>query len=236
MKRLVAILIFALSIVSFCAAQIQTGNASYNSSKAGHFISHPSLSFNTRVKVTNLSNGLSVEAVVNGRIAPSPDRIADISGELGDILQMPHTGVTRVQIEELHTAPATVSAAAAPQSPPAQVTPAQSAPAQRTPAQSASPQPVPAPATPAAQTAQESPIQEVLIQNMPLETVTELRYVPVPASCPNMLCIVLLILMILVIVLLVVVLLVLVKPQPWPWYYPIWLRRHFRYTRRHRRH
>ncbi|MDR1351859.1 MAG: caspase family protein, partial [Treponema sp.] len=81
--------------------QPQTGNATYNASRTGAYIAHSSLALNTRVKVTNLANGLSAEAVVTGRIAINPDRIADISGELGDILRMSRTGVTRVQIEEL---------------------------------------------------------------------------------------------------------------------------------------
>jgi hypothetical protein len=242
MKRLVAILIFAVSIVSFCAAQTQTGDATYNPSKTGQHISHPSLSFNTRVKVTNLSNGLSAEAVVNGRIAPSPDRIADIAGELGDILQMPRTGVTRVRIEELHTAPAEVVAAAAPQTPPVQTPPAQtvaaqSAPAAQAPRQTAPrTQAAPAPVQPvqAVQEVQAAPEAEES-RTPPPETVVEARYVPVANCCSAMFCpivLIVLILLILVIVLLVIVVVILLKPQPWPWYYPIWLRRHFRHAKR----
>jgi hypothetical protein len=101
MKRLSAALIFTFLMVSFCFAQIQTGYASYNSSKAGFTISHSSLSFNTRVKVTNLQNNRFVEAVVDYRIPISAERIADISREVGDALEMDKNGMTLVQLETL---------------------------------------------------------------------------------------------------------------------------------------
>jgi hypothetical protein len=79
----------------------QRGNASYdyNPSRSGLVILHPSLSFNTRVKITNLENGRSVEAVVAGRIPMSAERIAVISHEAGDAIGMNRTGMTLVEIQ-----------------------------------------------------------------------------------------------------------------------------------------
>jgi hypothetical protein len=238
MKRLCAVLGLALSVSSFCLAQAQTGNASYNPSKTGAFISHPSLSFNTRVKVTNLSNNLSAEAVVNGRVTDRT-RIADISRDVGDALGMSQTGLTMVRIELLHAAAAPVSApepapvTPAPAPPPRQtgtsstpaqaarpVQPAQPAPAQPAPAAPARPAAVPAPQTPEAV---EEPVQPVV------ETVTEVRYVPL--CYPGLICLAILVLLFVVIALLVVILVLTQRFRHWPWYYPIWLRRHFRHAR-----
>ncbi|MDR2079106.1 MAG: hypothetical protein LBP74_05235, partial [Treponema sp.] len=156
MKRLSAALVFGFLTVSFCFAQIQTGNASYNSSKDGFTISHSSLSFNTRVKVTNLRNSRFVEAVVNGRIPISADRIADISREAGDALGIDKNGMTLVQIETL---PAGTEASPAP-----------------SPAQTAVPEPAPVPQ-------QSSP--SVITQVLPLQTVTEYVQVPAAGPCCN---------------------------------------------------
>ncbi|MDR0669483.1 MAG: hypothetical protein LBF95_05320 [Treponema sp.] len=244
MKRVSAALIFGLLVSLFCHAQVQTGNASYNSSKTGQTISHSSLSFNTRVKVTNLRNNMSTEAVVNGRIEISSTRIADIAQSVGDTLQMSKTGMTPVQIEVLH--PESAQSASA-QSEPAQAAPVQTPPAQTAPARAAQPVPVqqPAPARQPAAAARTSsppaaaaqPVSETAVQTqpdqpVPVETLTEIRYVPVSAACPGMICLVILILLILVIVLLVIILILMLRFRPWPWYYPIWLRRHFRYTKR----
>lgn len=128
MKRLYAAAILGFLISSFCFAQIQTGDASYNESKQGLTISHPSLSFNTKVKVTNLRNSRSTEATVRGRIPITPERIADISREVGDILGMGRNGMTPVQIEvlaadrEAPPAPEPAPPAAAPAAPPPAVT------------------------------------------------------------------------------------------------------------------
>jgi hypothetical protein len=145
MKRFAAIVVFGLLVPLFCFAQSQTGNASYNSSKTGFFISHPSLSFNTKVRVTNLNNNRSVEATVNGRIPITADRIADIARDTGDAIGMTPGGMTPVRIEELalHPAVAVVPPAPAPQ-PPA-VTPQTPAPAPAV----APPAPAPAPQVPA---------------------------------------------------------------------------------------
>ncbi|MDR2663298.1 MAG: hypothetical protein LBC31_09905 [Treponema sp.] len=197
MKRLYAALIFVFLITSFCFAQIQRGNASYNESKQGLTISHPSLSFNTKVKVTNLGNNRSTEASVNGRIPISPERIADISRETGDILGMDKNGMTLVQIEVL---------TAAREAPPA-------------------PEPSPPAAAPAAP-------PPAVTQVLPLQTVTDVQYVPVPAPAPasGQCCYLPFLLAILILLFLIfavlVVIAVLLRRFPWPWYYyPLRVRR-----------
>jgi hypothetical protein len=219
MKKLNAVFILGVLILHFCPAQTQTGNASYNASKTGLTISHPSLSFNTHVRVTNLQNNKSVNAVVNGRIAISPERIADISREAGDAIQMNKTGMTLVEIEELSAGTA------------------QSAPAP-------TPVPVPAPAAPpqpaqppAAQGQTPAPVTQVL----PIQTVTDVQYVPIPEpivqnNCCSPLLWVLVLLLILVIILLVVILvLILRRLLLWPWNYKVWYRRHLLYDKNYRR-
>ncbi|MDR0731223.1 MAG: septal ring lytic transglycosylase RlpA family protein, partial [Treponema sp.] len=196
MKRLSAALILALLFSSLCFAQVQTGNASYNSSKTGHTISHPSLSFNTRVKVTNLRNNISAEAVVNGRVDISPDRIADISRDIGDALQMAKTGMTMVQIEVIHPVaaapaqsapaqpaavqPVPVQAAPAQQSAPTQSAPAAQQPASRPAAAAQAPRTSPPASQTAAPVAAPVPVPvEEPVQPVPVETITEISYIPV---------------------------------------------------------
>jgi hypothetical protein len=213
MKRLSPALIFGLVIVSFCFTQeIQIGNASYNSSKGGFTISHSSLSFNTRVKVTNLRNSRFVEAVVNGRIPISADRIVDISRDAGDALGIDKNVMTLVQIETL---PAGTEASLAPSSAPAAI-------AEPVPPQSAPP----------------SIITQT--QVLPLQTVTE--YVQVPAAVPAGPCcnarliLAIFLLLILVIAILVVMLVLLLRRlPPWPWHYPLWLRRRYRRVKKFRK-
>jgi hypothetical protein len=207
MKRLIASLIIGFMGVTFCVAQVQPGNASYNASKTGFTISHASLSFNTRVKVTNLRNNRFVEAVVNGRIPISADRIADISRDAGDALEMDKNGMTLVQIEEL----------------PPRVT--ESVPSGNQ-AQTVPNQPQSLPPTVVTQT-----------QVLPVQTVTDVQYIPVPSApaqpcCSAPLILAILLLLILVIAILVVVLILLHRRLPlWPWYYPLWIRRR-RYLKR----
>jgi hypothetical protein len=200
-------LLLGFSIVSLCAAQSQTGNASYNPSKTGLRISHSSLSFNTRVRVTNLQNNRSVEAVVDGRIPITNERIADISREAGDALEMNKNGMTLVKIEELppRTRQAPVPA--------------------ETPVQEASPAPPPAVVT-VVPVPQDPPPPQIL----PVQTITDIQYVPVPAapSCTPY-CLPLIVgLLVLLILLLALLLVLLLRRFPlWPWYYPFWLRRYY---------
>ncbi|MDR1025000.1 MAG: hypothetical protein LBL56_04675 [Treponema sp.] len=161
-----ALLLAGILFPVFCFAQTQTGNASYNAAKNGLHISHASMSFNTRVRVTNLSNNQQVIATVDGRIPASDPRIADIAHEVGDAIGMSHTGYTRVLLEEIlpehAAAPAPVPAPAPDPAPVQQTSPApvpvpvpapvqQTAPApapvqQTAPAQQTTPAPVPTPA------------------------------------------------------------------------------------------
>jgi hypothetical protein len=228
MKRLSAALILGFLILSCCFAQTQTGNASYNSSKPGLTISHSSLSFNTRVQVTNLRNNRSVEATVNGRIPINSELIAEISRDAGDALEMNKTGTTLVEIAVL-PARGTVSVQA-PASPPQTAAP-ETAPAQ--PAKASSP----APQGQTSSTPQEqaAPPPQIL----PVQTITEIEYVPVPSSdctqpCYNtpLLVAILLLLILLIILLLVLLILLLRRFSLWPWYYPLWLRRYHRYTKK----
>jgi hypothetical protein len=229
MKRFFAVPALALLVSFFCSAQTQTGNASYNESKTGFTISHPSLSFNTRVLVTNLRNNRSVEAVVDYRIPISPDRIADISKDVGDAIGMARTGMTLVEIEELPSRRAAseppVQAETTPPAPGPQ--PAQSP----APAPAASSAPAQSPAQPAPSAAQAPPAETII---------EEVRYIPVaaaPASCPctPLLPIFLCLLILVLILLLVILILYLRHLYLWRRYHLIWLRRHYWYIKRRRR-
>ncbi|MDR2158743.1 MAG: hypothetical protein LBP23_01610 [Treponema sp.] len=230
MKRLCAALILGILTSSFCSAQIQTGNASYNPSKTGLTISHPSLSFNTHVRVTNLRNNRSVEAVVNGRIPIESERIADISRQAGAALEMNTTGLTLVEIEVIpgrtaagEPAPA-VPLTAAEQPPPAPQGQSPAPPAAQA-SSSSAPQGQTPPAVP---------------QILPVQTVTDIQYVPVPgpagSGCCNPLLWVVLVLLLLVIIFLIVILILMLRRfYLWPWHYPVWYRRHLLYVKKRRR-
>jgi len=60
---------------------------------------HRHLPFNSIVKVTNLSNGNSVEVRINDRGPYESGRIIDVSEAAADILQMKKAGIVRVEIE-----------------------------------------------------------------------------------------------------------------------------------------
>jgi len=62
---------------------------------------HRTLAFGTRVKVTNLDNGRSVEIVINDRGPYSQDRIIDVSGAAARQLGMIDSGTAKVSIEVL---------------------------------------------------------------------------------------------------------------------------------------
>ncbi|MDR2073315.1 MAG: hypothetical protein LBP60_07775 [Spirochaetaceae bacterium] len=204
MKRLSAAMLFGFLMGPFCFAQIQTGNASYNSSKAGFTISHSSLSFNTRVKVTNLRNNRFVEATVNGRIPISAERIADISRDAGDSLEIDKNGMSLVQLEVL---------------PPRNAGSTTQAPVQDTPSSGSQ------------QSASQLILPQTQI--LPLQTVTEYVPAAAQPCCNARLLWVLLLLLILVIAILVVILILLYRRIPlWPWYDPLWIRRRLRYLKR----
>jgi hypothetical protein len=228
MKRLSITLILALFFSVFCFAQIQTGNASYNSSKSGVTISHPSMSFGTHVRITNTSNNREVIATVDGRRVPE-SCIADISGEAGDAIGMAKSGLTQVRLEQLVTQQAVPIPAPVP-APPA---PAQAAPPpQAAPAQPAPAQPAPAPATPPA--APDPVRQEPRIETIQLVPQPP-QYIVLPNS--DQFGREFFILLIIIVVLLTAILVVLIcmyRTRWWPWHMPLWIRRHYRYIRNRR--
>jgi hypothetical protein len=237
MKRLSAALFLGFLVSSLCPAQIQTGNASLNSSKPGLAISHSSLSFNTRVRVTNLRNNRSVEAVVNGRIPIESGRIADISREAGAALGMDPAGLTLVEIEVLSHGSAGGAAPAAAGSEPQ---PAGTAVSQQAPSPPAQEQ-VPSSSavreqTPSSSSSQVSPPPQIL----PVQTVTDIQYVPVPGPvqsncCTPLLWVVLLLLLLVIIILTVILALILRRLLLWPWNYQVWYRRHLLCAKKRRR-
>ena len=64
-------------------------------------MAHPTLPFGTRVRVTNLRNGRSVEVRVNDRGPFVGSRIADLSHAAAVTLGMMRRGIARVRIEVL---------------------------------------------------------------------------------------------------------------------------------------
>jgi len=62
---------------------------------------HPTLPFNTRVKVTHATNGRSVVVRINDRGPFKPGRVIDLSERAADVLEMKKKGLARVKIEVL---------------------------------------------------------------------------------------------------------------------------------------
>ena len=62
---------------------------------------HKTLPFNTRVRVTNLSNGRSVVVRINDRGPFKPGRVIDLSRAAARQLDMVRSGVARVRLEVL---------------------------------------------------------------------------------------------------------------------------------------
>ncbi len=59
---------------------------------------HPSLRFNTRVRVTNLNNGRSVIVRINDRGPYAGGRVIDLSAAAARSLNMIHSGVAPVEV------------------------------------------------------------------------------------------------------------------------------------------
>ncbi|MDR1287806.1 MAG: hypothetical protein LBK08_09385 [Treponema sp.] len=245
MKRLSVVLCLGFFVSLGCFAQIQTGNASFNSSKTGFAISHSSLSFNTRVKVTNLRNNRSVEAVVNGRIPIDGERIADISRDAGTALGM-GSGLTLVELEVLppHDVPgASVPSGGAAVIPAGNASAAEGSPRPPETAPSSPVSPVPQVSSQGESSSsareQSSPAAPVPApQILPVQSITDVQYVQVPGGncCNSPLLIVVLALLIVVIILLLVILILFLRRLfLWPWHYPVWYRRHLLYAKKHRR-
>ena len=62
---------------------------------------HRTLAFGTRVKVTNLDNGKSVELVINDRGPHVKHRIIDVSGAAARQLGLIDSGTAKVSVEVL---------------------------------------------------------------------------------------------------------------------------------------
>jgi rare lipoprotein A len=62
---------------------------------------HRTLAFGTRIKVTNLDNGKSVEVVINDRGPHTRDRVIDVSGAAARQLGLVDSGTAKVRIEVL---------------------------------------------------------------------------------------------------------------------------------------
>ncbi|MDR1238879.1 MAG: hypothetical protein LBK27_02080 [Treponema sp.] len=240
MKNLYAALALGLGLVfsGLCFAQTQTGNASYNAAKTGVTISHPSMSFGTRVKITNLRNNSEVIATVDGRIPASDPRVADISAEAGDAIGMSPRGYTEVRLEQLiHLQPQ------AGETPPDQA-PSSPGPAGGTVGRSSGePGVSPAVPPPAVRTSSNSqapenppaPVPGVFPPQPPYLAVTATG----PGNCFAPPCAVILVLLIVIVLLLAAILVWLLSLGRTAWWFrrhSSWVRRHFRsiVKRRHR--
>lgn len=68
-------------------------------SKRANTAAHRTLAFDTRVRVTNLDNGKSVQVRINDRGPHVEGRIIDLSGAAARKLGMSETGTARVRLE-----------------------------------------------------------------------------------------------------------------------------------------
>ena len=111
----IAVFVFFLALHSIALAGVEEGVASYYADslqgnltaskepydKDAMTAAHRTLAFGTRVKVTNLDNGNSVEVVINDRGPHSKNRIIDVSGAAAKKLGLVDSGTARVSIEKL---------------------------------------------------------------------------------------------------------------------------------------
>lgn len=67
----------------------------------GMTAAHPSLPFGTRVRVTNLANGRSVELVINDRGPFAEDRVIDVSRHAATHLGFLRAGLAQVRVRVL---------------------------------------------------------------------------------------------------------------------------------------
>ncbi|MDR1587433.1 MAG: hypothetical protein LBS57_08265 [Treponema sp.] len=230
MKRLSAVLVIGLFSV-YCFAQTQTGNASYNASKNGFTLAHPSMSFGTRVRITNLRNNREVIASVDGRIPVSDPRVADISAEAGDAIEMSRSGLTEVRLEQILPEYAAAPAPAPEKAPVPENAPApEKAPPVRQ---------DPPPSNPS-NAGREPRIETIQIVSPQQQTPPSAQYLVLPSpavqNCSvSPVCVAILILLIIAVLLLAVILVLLLRARRipwWPWYRSAWVRRHLRYLRK----
>ena len=112
MKR-IQILFFFLGLTSISLAQIQTGKASFYADKFEGSLTasgekyrhskltaaHKTLPFGTKIRVTNQSNQLSVEVIVNDRGPYVENRIVDLSKSAAEKLDFINQGLADVSLE-----------------------------------------------------------------------------------------------------------------------------------------
>ena len=115
MKKIYFLLLLALSGYQIAQAQVQTGKASFYADKfegrptaSGEkykhsklTAAHKSLPFGTKVRVTNTSNNLSVEVVINDRGPYVDGRIIDLSKSAAEKLGFINIGLADVRMEVL---------------------------------------------------------------------------------------------------------------------------------------
>jgi len=131
MRRILIILLSGMLFVAPAIAQIssfnQRGKATREMNVGGLSIAHSSLPINTKVTVTNAKTGKQTEAVVVNRIGASPQRIADLSGEVWQTLELnPETDIiistsppprTRSSLDQTTSSPVAMESAASPADP-----------------------------------------------------------------------------------------------------------------------
>ena len=114
-KSLLILFILFLGCASQAFSQEETGLASWygpglhaNITAGGEVFdmnkltaAHPSLPFDTRVRVTNLKNKKSVIVRINDRGPFIKNRIIDVSMEAARNLDILHSGIARVKVEVL---------------------------------------------------------------------------------------------------------------------------------------
>jgi rare lipoprotein A len=100
-------------INDFAALEIETGTASFYADEFDGkrtangevydmndlTAAHPSYAFNSIVKVTNLSNGKSVEVRINDRMPQFKGRIIDLSLAAAKKIEMVNAGIQEVKLE-----------------------------------------------------------------------------------------------------------------------------------------
>ena len=62
---------------------------------------HKTLPPGTRVRVTHLKNGCSIELIINDRLPKQSPHIIDLSPKAASQIEIPTRGIGRVRIEEL---------------------------------------------------------------------------------------------------------------------------------------
>ena len=106
-------MLFSLGALAENVVSVQEGKASYyadslhgNKTASGEpydknalTAAHQELPFGTRVRVTYLENGKSVEVVINDRGPHSKNRVIDLSGAAAEQLDLKKAGVGEVKLE-----------------------------------------------------------------------------------------------------------------------------------------